>query len=302
MRIDLHSHSDASDGTSPPQEVVRRARAAGVDVLALTDHDTTAGHAAAGRAAREAGLLLVPGMEMSCRRDGRSVHLLAYWFDPGNDALVRECELIRQARDGRAAAMVGRLAELGVPITMDMVTAVADGGVVGRPHIARVLATLGVVATPAGAFTPEWIGTGGRAHVTRYAPDPARAVALVRAAGGAAVLAHPRRGHEMPDAWIAELAASGLTGLEADHPDHDDEARTQLRGLAADLGLVVTGSSDDHGDLTGHRLGRESTTEEAYETLRAAATNSGTTPSAPGTAPSAPGTTPSAPRTATGSP
>ncbi|MBB5077827.1 PHP domain-containing protein [Nonomuraea endophytica] len=269
MRIDLHSHSDASDGTSPPAEVVRRARAAGVDVLALTDHDTTAGHAAAGRAALEAGLRLVPGMEMSCRRDGHSVHLLAYWFDPADEALVRECALIRQARDGRAEAMVGRLAELGVPITMEMVTAVAGGGVVGRPHIARVLAELGAVATPADAFTAEWIGTGGRAHVTRYAPDPARAVALVRAAGGTAVLAHPRRGFLMPDAWIAELAGSGLAGVEADHPDHDAEARAHLRGLAADLGLVVTGSSDDHGNLTGHRLGSETTAEEAYETLRA---------------------------------
>ncbi|MFI6292863.1 PHP domain-containing protein [Nonomuraea sp. NPDC050790] len=273
MRIDLHSHSDASDGTSPPSEVVRRAAAAGVGVLALTDHDTTAGHEEAGRAARESGVKLVPGMEMSCRRDGHSVHLLAYWFDPADAALVRECELIRQARDGRAEAMVGRLTELGVPITMDMVTAVAGGGVVGRPHVARVLATLGVVPTPADAFTAEWIGTGGRAHVTRYAPDPLRAVALVRAAGGTAVLAHPRRGHPLPDAWIAELAGAGLTGVEADHPDHDEPARAHLRGLAADLGLVVTGSSDDHGRLTGHRLGSETTSEQDYEALAASATN-----------------------------
>lgn len=274
MRIDLHSHSDASDGTTPPQEVVRRARAAGLDVLALTDHDTTAGHAAAIEALG-GGLTLVPGMELSCRRDGLSVHLLAYLFDPGDAELARECARIREGRDGRAAAMVERLAELGVPITLEQVEAVADGGVVGRPHVARVLAELGVVETPADAFTAEWIGTGGRAHVSRYAPDPVLAVRLVRAAGGAAVLAHPkaaRRGYLLPDEWLAELAASGLTGVEADHPDHDAAARRHLRGLAADLGLVVTGASDDHGDLTGHRLGCETTAVPAYEAILAAAT------------------------------
>jgi 3',5'-nucleoside bisphosphate phosphatase len=271
MRIDLHSHSDASDGTLPPGQVVARAVAAGLDVLALTDHDTVAGHAAAAEAAGDT-LTLVPGMELSCRRDGRSVHLLAYVFDPADPALARECELIRRGRDGRAEAMVARLAGLGVPITMEQVRAVAGGGVVGRPHLARVLTDLGVVADPAQAFTPEWLGTGGRAHVTRYAPDPAAAVALVRSAGGVSVLAHPkavRRGVELPDALLAELAGLGLNGVEVDHPDHDPADRARLRGLAADLGLVVTGSSDDHGDLTGHRLGCETTAPSAYEALMA---------------------------------
>ncbi|WP_327091631.1 PHP domain-containing protein [Nonomuraea sp. NBC_01738] len=268
-RIDLHAHSDASDGTEPPAEVVRRAVAAGVDVLALTDHDTTAGHAEAFEAT--AGrITIVPGMEMSCRRDGLSVHLLAYLFDPADEALTAECALVRGGRDGRATAMVERLAELGVPITMERVAAVAGDGVVGRPHIARVLAELGVVPTPADAFTAEWIGTGGRAHVTRYAPDPVHAIRLVRAAGGAAVLAHPkaaRRGYLLPDAWIADMAEAGLNGVETNHPDHDAEARTHLRGLAGELDLIMTGSSDDHGELTGHRLGCETTTPEAYAAI-----------------------------------
>lgn len=273
MRIDLHSHSDASDGTRPPAEVVARARAAGLDVLALTDHDTTAGHRAATDALDGSGALtLIPGMELSCRREGRSIHLLIYLFDPADQALAAECALIRGGRDDRAAAMVARLVELGVPITLDQVRAIAAGGVVGRPHIARALADLGVIARPADAFTSEWIGSGGRAHVRRYAPDPSRAVRLARAAGGVAVLAHPRRGDHVPDEWMAELAGSGLFGIEADHPDQDAADRAHLRSLAADLGLQVTGSSDDHGELTGDRLGCESTAPEVFERLLAAAT------------------------------
>ncbi|GIH25091.1 phosphatase [Acrocarpospora phusangensis] len=271
MRIDLHSHSTASDGTERPAEVVRRARAAGLDVLALTDHDGVGGHREAIEALPE-GLTLVPGMELSCRRDGMSVHLLAYLFDEGNAELAAELELIRAARDDRAAAMVARIAELGVPITLDMVTAIAGGGVIGRPHIARAVVAAGAVPTVEDAFTPEWIGTGGRAHVSRYALDPVRAVLLTRAAGGTAVLAHPRaarRGRTVPDAWIAEMAAAGLAGVEADHPDHTSEARAEIRALAADLDLIVTGSSDDHGSLTGHRLGCETTSPDQYERLLA---------------------------------
>ncbi|MFI9594381.1 PHP domain-containing protein [Nonomuraea sp. NPDC052265] len=269
MRIDLHSHSTASDGTQPPADVVRRARERGLDVLALTDHDTVAGHRAAVEALPE-GLTLVPGMELSCRRAGQSIHMLAYLFDPADPELLAECERIRQAREERGRLTVERLAELGVPITWEQVSTLAGGSPVGRPHIARAMVAAGAVAAPEEAFTPEWIGTGGRAHVTRYALDPVRAVRLVRAAGGVPVLAHPkafRRGEAVPDEWIAELAAAGLFGVEADHLDHDDEARAHLRRLAATLGLEVTGSSDDHGELTGHRLGCETTDPEVYARL-----------------------------------
>src|ERR1700754_740295 len=156
MRIDLHSHSNASDGTEPPAEVVRRAREAGLDVLALTDHDTVAGLPAAAEAL-PAGLTLVPGMELSCRRDGTSIHMLAYLFDAAAPDLAAECRRIRDAREQRGRQMVQRLVELGVPITWERVAVLAGDGSVGRPHIARAMVAAGVIETPAQAFTSEWI-------------------------------------------------------------------------------------------------------------------------------------------------
>lgn len=274
MRIDLHSHSNASDGTEPPAEVVRRGHEAGLDVLALTDHDSVAGLATAA-AALPAGLTLVPGMELSCRRDGMSVHMLTYLFDTNEPELAAECLRIRQAREQRGRQMVQRLIDLGVPVTWEQVTTLAGDGVVGRPHIARAMVAAGVISEPAQAFTTEWIAPGGRAYVSRYALDPVAAVRLVAAAGGAAVLAHPKaakRGSAVPDEWIAELADAGMFGVEVDHQAHDAVARAQIRGFAGDLGLAVTGSSDDHGELTGHRLGCETTSPEVYERLIAETT------------------------------
>lgn len=269
LHADLHSHSNASDGTTPPADVMARAAAAGLDVIALTDHDTVAGHAEAA-AALPPGLTLLPGMELSCRRDGHSVHMLAYLFDPAHAELAAELAKIRDSRVSRARAMVARLAELGVPVTWELVSGIAGGGVVGRPHIARALAAAGVVPTPADAFSPDWIGAGGRAYVSRYALDPSRAIALVRAAGGVTVLAHPRgagRGWAIPDEVIAELAAAGLTGVEINHPQQDEEQRQRLRALAGELGLVPSGGSDDHGELTGFRIGVEQAPEGSYPEL-----------------------------------
>ena len=269
VRIDLHTHSTASDGTGPPAEVMRRAAAAGLDVVALTDHDTLAGH----REARDAlppGLALLTGMELSCRLDDRSVHMLAYGVDPGNAELAAECAAIVAARAGRAQAMVEALRGLGVDITWPQVQALAAGGVVGRPHIARAMVAAGAIASPDEAFTADWIGAGGRAYVSRYALDPVAAIGLIRAAGGVAVLAHPRavsRAEQLSEATIAELAAAGLAGLEVAHPDHDPAVRQRLAGLAASLDLVATGGSDDHGSLTGYRIGCETTSPQAYERL-----------------------------------
>ncbi|MCW2912525.1 MAG: hypothetical protein JWN52_593 [Actinomycetia bacterium] len=267
--IDLHSHSNVSDGTEPPAEVLSRARAKGVDVLALTDHDTVDGWDQA-TAALPPDLTLVPGMELSCRSDGRSLHLLAYLFDPHEPELEAERRRILDARVHRARGMVDRLQELGVPVTWEQVARLAGEGAVGRPHIARAMIEAGAVRTVEEAFTSTWIGSGGRAQVKRYALDPVRAVRLVTAAGGVAVLAHPRarkRGYVFGDALIEELAGVGLSGIEVDHPDHDAKDRAALRGLAKGLGLVSTGSSDDHGELTGHRLGCETTSRDAFEAL-----------------------------------
>jgi 3',5'-nucleoside bisphosphate phosphatase len=272
VRIDLHSHSTASDGTEPPDEVVRRAGQAGLDVLALTDHDTLAGHAAA-RRALPPGLALVTGMELSCRQDGRSVHMLAYGLGRAEGSeLAAECAALVAARLGRARRMVERLRELGVDITWPQVEALAAGGVVGRPHVARAMVAAGAIDRPAQAFTPEWIGAGGRAYVSRYALDPVWAIGLIADAGGAAVLAHPgavSRGWKIPEKTISRLAGAGLAGLEVWHPDHDQDERSRLAALAARLDLVPTGGSDDHGSLTGHRLGQETCPPESYERLMA---------------------------------
>jgi predicted metal-dependent phosphoesterase TrpH len=271
VRIDLHTHSSASDGTDPPAVVMRRAAEAGLDLVALTDHDTLAGHAQA-RDALPPGLELVAGMELSCRLAGHSVHMLCYGADPGNAELARQCEAIRTDRLRRAQAMVGKLRDLGVGITWEQVTALAAGGVVGRPHIARAMADAGAIGAAADAFSDQWIGPGGPAYVSRYALDPVVAIGLVKAAGGAAVLAHPgaqTRGWRIPAEVIATLAQAGMAGLEISHPDHDDVQRRRLAGLAGELDLVPTGGSDDHGGLTGHRIGCEVTEPAAYQRLMA---------------------------------
>lgn len=274
MRIDLHCHSTASDGTDTPAELVRNAAAAGLDVVALTDHDTTRGYAEAVDALPE-GLTLVTGAEMSCRIDGVSMHLLAYLFDPGEPALLAERELVRDDRVPRARGMVARLQGLGVPVTWEQVARIAGDGSVGRPHVATALVELGVVATVNDAFTEEWLSDGGRAYVEKHETDPFEAIRLVKAAGGVTVFAHPgasKRGHTVPESAIAEMAAAGLDGIEVDHMDHDAETRVRLRGLAKDLGLLTTGSSDYHGSRKTVLLGEYTTDPEVYGEITRRAT------------------------------
>ncbi|WP_033211954.1 PHP domain-containing protein [Kitasatospora phosalacinea] len=275
MRIDLHAHSNASDGTDSPAELVANAVAAGLDVVALTDHDTVSGYGEAAAAVAGTGLVLVPGAELSCQVDGVSMHLLAYLFDPAEPAFAAERELVRTDRFRRGRAVVERCRELGAPISWEQVERIAGAGSVGRPHIASALVEAGVVATVSDAFTPEWLANGGRADVRKHETDPVAAVRLVRAAGGVPVFAHPgavKRGRTVPDEVIADLAAAGLGGLEVDHVDHDEETRARLRGLAAELGLFTTGSSDYHGSRKTVRLGEHTTDPAAYEQLLAQAT------------------------------
>ncbi|WP_137993498.1 PHP domain-containing protein [Streptomyces vilmorinianum] len=266
MRIDLHTHSTASDGTDTPAELVRNAAAAGLDVVALTDHDTTRGHAEAIAALPE-GLTLVTGAELSCRLDGVGLHMLAYLFDPEEPELAAERELVRDDRVPRAQAMVTKLQDLGVPVTWDQVARIAGDGSVGRPHVAEALVELGVVPDVSGAFTPQWLADGGRAYVRKHELDPFDAIRLVKAAGGVTVFAHPlavKRGEVVPESAIARLAEAGLDGIEVDHMDHDDATRARLRGLAKELGLLATGSSDYHGSRKTCRLGEYTTDPEIY--------------------------------------
>ncbi|MFE1313381.1 PHP domain-containing protein [Streptomyces sp. NPDC058755] len=266
MRIDLHCHSTASDGTDTPAELMRNAAAAGLDVVALTDHDTTRGYAEAIAAVPE-GLTLVTGAELSCRIDGISMHMLAYLFDPEEPALLAERELVRDDRVPRAQGMVAKLNALGVPVTWEQVERIAAGGSVGRPHVATALVELGVVPTVSDAFTEEWLADGGRAYVEKHETDPFEAIRLIKGAGGVAVFAHPaaaKRGRTVPESAIAEMAAAGLDGIEVDHMDHDLDARERLRSLAKELGLLVTGSSDYHGSRKTVSLGEYTTDPEVY--------------------------------------
>jgi hypothetical protein len=275
-RIDLHTHSTASDGTLSPADLVAAAAQAGLDVVAITDHDTTAGWAPAA-AARPGGLTLVRGAELSCRWYGATppipMHLLAYLFDPSEPALVAELTRVRAAREVRGERIVALLRADGIDVSWDEVRGYAAGGSVGRPHIAQALIRAGLVRTTAEAFTPRWLGE--RYRLPKEDIDVFAAVRLVRAAGGVPVFAHPkasrRGGRIVPDELIVELAGAGLFGLEADHEDHSPQEQAHVRALAADLGLVVTGSSDFHGTHKTVRLGAFTTAAEAYERIVAAA-------------------------------
>ncbi|MGO4384176.1 PHP domain-containing protein [Specibacter sp. RAF43] len=277
MRIDLHAHSNISDGTQPPAGLVAAAAAAGLGVLALTDHDSTAGWAEALAAAREHGLGLVPGMEISCKTaEGISVHLLAYLHDPAHPGLLEEITKAKDARLSRAERMVERLAE-DYPLNWDDVSAhVAPGATVGRPHIADAMVAAGIVADRSEAFA-NILTSHSRYFVSHYAPDPVLAVALVRAAGGVPVFAHPvasARGRVVASGIFDDMIDAGLLGLEVDHRDNPPEGREWLRALAAKRGLLVTGSSDYHGAGKPNLLGENLTTPQVLERILAAGTGS----------------------------
>lgn len=273
--IDLHTHSTASDGTLSPTELVRAGAAAGLRVLAITDHDTTGGWATAA-AALPPGLILVRGAELSCRWYGGTpsipLHLLAYLFDPEEPELAAALARVRAARTERAERIVARLAADGIELDWAEIQRRADGGTVGRPHIAQAMIRAGLVTSTAEAFAPRWLGK--RYGLPKDDIDVFQAVRLVRAAGGVPVFAHPRasrRGRIVPDSLIEELAAAGLAGLEADHEDHSPAEREHVRALAGRLGLLVTGSSDFHGEHKTVRLGAFTTAPQAYERIVAAA-------------------------------
>ncbi|MGC5629424.1 PHP domain-containing protein [Georgenia sp. Z1344] len=274
-RIDPHTHSSVSDGTETPGELVAAAARAGIDVLGLTDHDTTAGWSEAVAAAQVHGVALLRGMEISTQFEGRSVHLLSYLHDPVNPALLERTERARSSRVERAREMVERIA-VDFPITWeDVLAQVTDGATVGRPHIADALVAAGHVPDRDAAFAPGGpCANRTRYYVPHYAPDVREAIELVRGAGGVPVMAHPGavRGRALPEAGMRGAIEAGLLGLEVDHLDHDDDTRTALRALAERLDLVVTGSSDYHGTGKSNRLGDHLTAPDQLARIVAAGT------------------------------
>ena len=261
MRIDLHTHSNASDGTQSPAEVVASAAEAGLDVIALTDHDTTAGWDRASAAAEQHGIALVRGIEISCQHEGISIHLLGYLQDPAAPGLLEELELSRESRETRARRIVELLSR-DLPLDWDSVLEQLEpGATIGRPHIADALMAKGIVTSRNDAFR-AYLDYGSPYYVSHYAPDPVTAVRLLVEAGGVAVMAHPfasGRGRVVKDSVIEEMAAAGMAGLEVYHRDHSAVEVQHGLDLAASLGVFVTGSSDYHGEGKPNKLGENTT-------------------------------------------
>jgi predicted metal-dependent phosphoesterase TrpH len=273
--IDLHAHSTRSDGTFTPTELVRLARERALDVVALTDHDTTDGLGEAAAAAEELGIGFVPGVEFSATYEGSSIHVLGYWADPSHEEFAEELRRLREDRFRRGELMVEKLRALGYPISFERVRQISGGGNIVRPHVAQALVEAGVIPTEEDAYTEELIADGGLADVQKHALHPLDALALIRRAGGVCVLAHPgmwAAQRSVPQPLIEAMVESGMAGLEADHPDHTPDQRAHYRELAARLGVVATGASDCHGTrYEPVRLGMVTTEPAAFARLAAAA-------------------------------
>ncbi len=267
---DLQLHSTASDGSDTPSEVVRRAAAMGFSAIALTDHDTVAGLREAGDAARTLGLELIPAVEISTLIDERQLDILGYGIDAHHPEMLDTLSRVRAGRFGRAEGMVQRLNDLGFAVSWERVQAIAGGENIGRPHVARAMVEAGIVPDVKSAFTDEFIANGGRCYVERVKITPEEGIALIARAGGVAAVAHPGRS-DVTDDEIEQLAARGLRALEVFYSQHDEHETARFLALAERLDLLVTGGSDDHGDINeGRLMGRVRLPYRYVERLKAA--------------------------------
>lgn len=271
MAIDLHVHSSVSDGTDTPTSLVLAAREAGLKVIGLTDHDTFDGLAEAAAAGNRIGVEVLPGLEMSCGRDGVSVHLVAYGCDPSYAPLAEELAKIRDHRNGRLHEIAEKLTALGMPVTVEEIheqSAAATS--IGRPHVADLLVKKGYARDRRDAFD-RLLHEGGPAYVPRYLCELEKGIRLVHRAKGAAFIAHPW-GREsrrvLPAEYLEHLAREcELEGIEVDHPDHDEQTRELLTELGYRTGLIRTGVSDYHGAGKATPLGANTTRQSGYQEI-----------------------------------
>ena len=279
MLIDLHTHSNASDGTDSPSELIDKAISKGLDLIALTDHDTVGGWDEATTALKKhesnSKLKLVLGSEVSCQgEDGTSIHMLGLLFDPNYTPLISEFEKTRENRVTRMSRIISRLNEAGIEITIEEVNAQKRGdATLGRPHLADALVARGHVASREEAFN-IFLHNGSKFYINHYSPSPEVAIRLIKEAGGVAVIAQPlasRSGRKIDLETLNQLIKAGLDGIEVDHRDHNEMERSELMRLAIEHDLVVTGSSDYHGTGKMNQLAEFTTHPEQWERLEAKA-------------------------------
>ena len=276
--IDLHTHTTASDGKCSPSELVARAKAAGVSVLAVTDHDTCDACDEVSQGCAASGITFVSGIEITAVREEMDVHVLGYFFDPQAPALRVFLAEQRQRRLDRVGRMIAKLAGLGIRLDAEAILRPGveqPGKAIGRPAIARALVAAGHVKTSNDAFA-SWLSRGRPAFVAREGAAPEAVIAQIHGAGGIASLAHP--GLLRRDEWMPSLVSSGLDAIEAYHTNHDEQATGRYRSIAHRSGLAVSGGSDYHADQThgSSHPGSVSLPADAFDQLRARATSRAT--------------------------
>ena len=272
--IDLHTHTTSSDGTDTPRELVNKAIVQGLEVLGISDHDTTSGWQEATESLR-GNLKLALGAEISCLTDdGISVHMLGLLFDPLHQEMQTVLEETRDGRLPRMRKMIQKMQAEGFDISIeDVEKAMPAGATMGRPHLADALVNKRIVKSRDEAFT-DLLHNESRFYVSHAAPTPIEAVKLIRRAGGVAVIAHPfasRRGQILATKDFTDLVTAGLNGIEVDHRDHNPSERAMLRVIATELDLVITGSSDYHGTGKLNSLAENHTDRAQWERLESEA-------------------------------